>query len=395
MLRLLLCAALVAVIPVSAIAADPSSDARADASSAAAAAIVARVTKAADWQLANAEDASGFTYPHETSDKRGWVQAPFWIAVERLAKETGAPRFAAATDRIGAYNGWMPGDRVFHADDHAIIQMYVASHHRQPDIRKIAPSVTQLRAIMKVAPDGSMIFDPAKQQADGGFECQLRWCWSDALYMGPASWIGIGNAVGDPRFTAYADKEFWATHEALYSKEDGLFFRDSRFKTRTGEHGEKLYWSRGNGWVFAGLANILQILPADHPSRPRYVALFREMAASLLARQMADGFWPTSLAAPAGQGTAEASGTAFFVYGLAYGVNEGLLDARRFGPAAAKGWRGLDTALSAEGRLGLVQQIGDAPAKVDPKATQFYGTGGYIVAGLEVARGVRSGRIAL
>lgn len=363
---------------------------------ASAAHVLARTVRAAEWQMANAEDATGLTFPRDSSNKRGWVQAPFWIAVERLGEETGDKRFFEAVDRIGTYNRWMPGEHTFHADDYAVIQAYAASYRRDPQFAKIAPSLTQMLTVMKVAPKDPLVFDTTKSQPDGGgFACQTRWCWCDALFMAPASWIGVGNAVGDPRLIAYADSEFWATHDALYSKEYGLFFRDSRFFDMKGEFGEKLFWGRGNGWVFAGLANILRELPADHPSRPRYVQLFKEMAASLHKRQRADGFWATSLAAPLDRATSEASGTAFFVYGMAWGINNGLLDARHYGPLVSKGWRALDGVVSPEGRIGLVQQIGEAPDHVKASDTQFYGSGGFVLAGLEVRKALLAGRIAL
>jgi unsaturated rhamnogalacturonyl hydrolase len=126
-----------------------------------------------------------------------------------------------------------------------------------------------------------------------------------------------------PRYLVHADSEFWATTDLLYDKTEHLYFRDSRFIAKRSDAGAKIFWGRGNGWAFAGIARILQDLPKDHPSRPRYEALFKEMAAKIVTLQGEQGYWPVSLLEP--QKTPETSGTGFFVYGLAWGVNHGLL----------------------------------------------------------------------
>jgi hypothetical protein len=109
--------------------------------------------------------------------------------------------------------------------------------------------------------------------------CQARWCWSDAIFMAPPAWIALSKETWDPRYLAHADNEFWATTDLLYDKDEHLYFRDSRFIAKRSAAGAKIFWGRGNGWAFAGLARILQDLPKDHPSRPRYEAIFKEMAA--------------------------------------------------------------------------------------------------------------------
>ena len=171
--------------------------------------------------------------------------------------------------------------------------------------------------------------------------CQQRWCWCDALFMAPASWMAASRITGDPRYREYADTEYWATKDYLFDRGEHLFFRDSRFFSQRGSHGEKNFWGRGNGWVFAGLINILRELPRDHPNRKRYEALFIQMANKLLTRQRSDGFWATSLMAPPELSAAESSSTAFFTYGMASGVNLGLLNGERFATAAMRGWNAL------------------------------------------------------
>src|SRR5262249_17983483 len=146
--------------------------------------------------------------------------------------------------------------------------------------------------------------------------------------------------------------------------DERLFYRDSRFFDHRGSRGEKVFWGRGNGWVFAGLINILRELPRDYPNRVRYEALFIEMAEKLLSLQRLDGFWSTSLIGPPDSSVAESSSTAFFTYGMASGVSLGLLDHERFATSALRGWSALARAINGDGRVGRVQQIGDRPGPV-------------------------------
>jgi rhamnogalacturonyl hydrolase YesR len=178
--------------------------------------------------------------------------------------------------------------------------------------------------------------------------------------------------------------EFWAATDFLYDPAEKLYFRDSRFFERRDDKGRKLFWSRGNGWVFAGIANMLDALPANDPDRARLEALFTTMAARLASVQKPDGYWAPSLLGPENS-PPETSGTGFHVYGLAWGVNRGLLDAAAYRPAIDKGWAALTRAVAKDGRLGWVQQVSDRPEAVNEDDTQFYGVGAFLLAASAVA----------
>ena len=229
--------------------------------------------------------------------------------------------------------------------------------------------LAQFDQILANKPNVELTFDQAG--------CQQRWCWCDALFMAPASWMAISRITGVQRYRDFADSEFWATKEFLFDRDDHLFYRDSRFFDRRGPDRKKIFWGRGNGWVFAGLINILRELPRDYYSRKRYEALFIEMAEKLLRRQRPDGFWSASLLSRPELSVAESSGTAFFTYGIASGINLGLLDRGRFAKVALRGWGALIGALNADGRLGRVQQMDDRPGTVDVNDSQFYGSGAF------------------
>jgi rhamnogalacturonyl hydrolase YesR len=314
----------------------------------------------ADWQLDHIAN-----IPNLDSEETDWVQASFYIGLARWAAQSRDSRYFEVIRKLGERNDWRLGQRLYHADDHAIGQVYAAAFDYYGDRRMIAPMAAEFDRILANKPAVTLAYDQSGQ-------CQQRWCWCDALFMAPASWMD------------YADSEFWATKAYLFDEDEHLFFRDSRFFNERGLHGEKIFWGRGNGWVFAGLVNILHELPPDHPSRARYEALFIEMADELLTRQRLDGFWATSLMSPLESSNADSSGTAFFTYGMASGVNLGLLNRDRFSTAALRGWNALAGAVDPDGRLGRVQQIGDRPAPVDVNDIQLYGSGGLLLAGTAV-----------
>lgn len=330
----------------------------------------------AAWQTSHLDDLSYVTRLREHAEfRRGWVQAALYLGLERWAHTTGSAELAAKVVDWAEGNEYRLGGRLMHADDQAVGQVYLAL--RRDGLvgdEALAGLRAYLDAILAVPPRVALDFVPAFPDAD----CTARWCWSDALFMAPPAWMGLSAATGDPRYRDYADREFRATADFLFDEGAGLFFRDSRFFNERGPSGEKLLWSRGNGWAYAGIVHMLDTLPADDDARRFYEALFIRMSSALLGLQGDDGFWRSSLLAPASP--AEASGTAFFVYGMQRGVAMGLLDGEVYRPAIERGWSALVGAVSPEGRLGRVQQIGDAPDEVRPDSTQLYGAGAFLLA---------------
>ena len=326
----------------------------------------------ANWQLDRIVN-----IPTQEFEETGWVQASFYIGLARWAARSDDPRYFEAISRLGQRNEWRLGSRLYHADDHAIGQVYAASFDHYGDFRMIAPTAAQFDRVLADKPNVSLTFDEAGL-------CQQRWCWCDALFMAPASWMAASRITGDPRYREYADTEYWATKGYLFDRREHLFFRDSRFFSQRGSRGEKIFWGRGNGWVFAGLINILRELPRDHPNRIRYEALLIEMANKLFTRQRLDGFWATSLMGPLASSVSESSSTALFTYGIASGVSLGLLNRERFARAAIRGWNALAGVVDHDGRLSFVQQIGDKPGMVDVNDSHLYGSGMLLLAGTAV-----------
>jgi rhamnogalacturonyl hydrolase YesR len=340
-------------------------------------------SKVADWQLARLDGMHITTHMKEESrESRSWQQGAFWVGMTHLAHTTGEKRYMDAIFEQGKANHWRPGERIHHADDHVIAQSYLwaARHGAGKDV--IAPIRGTFDAILADPPVVHLSFYFAKNYGDA--QCLRRWCWCDAIFMSPPAWLDLANQTGEAKYRDYALAEFWAATDFLYDPAEKLYFRDSRFFERRDEQGRKLFWSRGNGWVFAGIANMLELLPRNHTDRPRLEALFRQMAGKLKTIQKSDGYWAPSLLGPENS-PAETSGTGFFVYGLAWGVNHGLLDASEYRPAILKGWDSLSRAVARDGRLGWVQQVSDRPEQVAESDTQFYGVGAFLLAASEVA----------
>lgn len=214
-----------------------------------------------------------------------------------------------------------------------------------------------------------------------------EWAWCDALFMGPPTLGLLSKVTDDPRYLELSNKLWWQTTNYLYDKNEALFYRDSRFFDRKEENGKKVFWSRGNGWVLAGMARLMETMPANYKDRNRYEVLFKAMAKRIASLQQADGTWRTSLLDPDSFPSKETSGTAFFCYGLAWGINNGLLPKNEYLPVVHKAWDALVHCVQPSGMLGFVQPIGNkAKAEIKASDTEVYGVGGFLLAGAELMK---------
>jgi unsaturated rhamnogalacturonyl hydrolase len=134
----------------------------------------------------------------------------------------------------------------------------------------------------------------------------------------------------------------------------------------------------------AGLVGVLEYMPGDYPRRQRFVEQFQQMAAAVAAIQGSDGLWRTGLLDPDSYSLPENSGSAFFTYALAWGVNNQILDPSVYTPIVAKAWKGLVSHIYADGRLGCIQSVADAPGKFKTTSSYVDGVGAFLLAGSEV-----------
>ncbi len=338
---------------------------------------LAAMERMADWQLARMTD---LQLPG-AQNPRDWQQAAFWIGMTALADRSANPRYRDAILGKGREVGWRLGDRPYHADDQAIGAVWLWAWRHGAGPESLAPVRAKLDSLVEDPHNGSLDFP---ESGSGKPDCTDRWCWCDALFMAPPTLWSLTDATGDPRYADYVDSEYSLSALTLFDREENLFYRDSRFIDRRGEHGEKLFWSRGNGWVMSGLARLIPLVPPDYKRRTFYLYLFTHMAARIVTLQRANGDWPPSLLGDPATAPDETSGTGFFVHALAWGIEARILPRAQYLPAVTRGWAALQRAIQPDGRLGWVQQVSDRPDKVAASDTQFYGVGAYLLAGAAV-----------
>jgi unsaturated rhamnogalacturonyl hydrolase len=334
-------------------------------------AVLSVMERVADWQLANPSI-------HKPTD---WTQGAGDAGFMALAGISGDVKYREAMLKMGESNQWRLGKRKFHADDHTVGQTYAElySFYREP--KMIAPMRARFDDILtNPATAPSLDFTLPKGKS------QELWSWCDALFMAPPAWVRVYTATGEEKYLNFAVNEWWRTTGYLYDTNEHLYFRDSTYFKKTEANGQKVFWGRGNGWVMGGLVRVLQYLPNNHPDRPRFEQQFKEMSAAVLKCQQPDGLWRASLLDPESYPLKETSGSGFYTYALAWGVNQGLLDRATFEPAVRKAWAALVACVEPDGKLTHVQPIGADPKKFDAGATEVYGVGAFLLAGSEVYR---------
>lgn len=219
------------------------------------------------------------------------------------------------------------------------------------------------------------------------------WWWIDALYMGMPVFSRLGVYYNDTLFFNKMHALYTNTklERGLFNTTENLWYRDESFDPPYyTPNGDDSYWSRGNGWVIAAHVRSLQLLPTSEIHRQEYIDTYLEMAEALRKRQREDGFWNCSLDDPNDFGGPETSGTAFFTYSLAWGINYGLLDSAIYYPIVEKSWKGLnETAVKENGFIGYIQGVGSNPASSQPvteNSISDFGVGAYLLAGSEIVK---------
>lgn len=314
--------------------------------------------KVADWQLERAR-------PHFDQD---WTYAALYAGFMAIPSTVSGSRYQDAMMEMGSGFSWQLGPRLGHADDEAIGQTYMQLYLERRDPAMMAPTRQSLDTVMQ-RPD-----DPAKP----------LWWWCDALFMAPPVFAELSSAMGDRRYIAFLDREWSITSSKLYDPAQHLFYRDASFLQKHEQNGKSVFWSRGNGWVMAGLVRVLEYLPKDDPLRPRYVEQLQQMASAVAPLQGNDGLWRPGLLDPNAYPLPENSGSAFITYALAYGIRESLLDRRHYLPIVKRAWAGLLSHVYKDGRLGCIQPIGAAPGDFTATSSYVYGVGAYLLAGSEI-----------
>jgi unsaturated rhamnogalacturonyl hydrolase len=223
------------------------------------------------------------------------------------------------------------------------------------------------------------------------------WHWVDAIQMAMPVFARLGVMYKDTNYfhrmyEMYAFTKYKHGDKGLYNAAEGLWWRDKDFDPPYKEpNGEDCYWSRGNGWVVAALVRILNTIPKNEAHRAEYLSDYKAMMAALIPIQRTDGYWNASLHDSTNFGGKELTGTSLFVYGMAWGINNKILDKKTYLPIVTKAWNAMaKESVHTNGFLGWVQGTGKEPKESQPvtydREPDFedFGLGCFLLAGSEV-----------
>jgi rhamnogalacturonyl hydrolase YesR len=273
-------------------------------------------------------------------------------------------------------------DYVLFGDWQICFQTYIDLYQLQPQKKKVA----RAKEVM-------------------GYEADSKahdyWWWADALYMVMPVMTKMYKLTGDTKYLDKLYENLCYSDSIMLDGETGLYFRDGKYvypKHKTAS-GKKDFWARGDGWVLAGLAKVLQDLPNTYTHQPFFVEKYVTLANAVKRLQQPEGHWTRSMMDPDQAPGYETSGTAFFCYGLLWGVNNGYLPKKEFVPAIEKAWYYLSTiALQTDGKVGYVQPIGERaiPGQMVGADSQAnFGVGAFLLAACEYYRYLQAGQVAL
>jgi unsaturated rhamnogalacturonyl hydrolase len=336
----------------------------------------------ADWQI-------NTPLTHHALD---WTNGALYAGMAEWAGIAGDEKYYEWLKEIGQKNEWKYYEQIkqplrrYHADDYCVGQMYIELYRHYKDKKMIEPIKTYLDQILKDPAKGGLLFVNTKD-----YSSQQRWSWCDALFMAPPVWAKFAKLSGKKIYLDFLYQEYKFTTDYLYDKEEDLYFRDSGYFTKKENNGAKVFWGRGNGWVFAGLPLIIRELPKKFEQKVYFETIFKQMAAKLLKLQDSNGFWHASMLDPASYPNPEMSATAFFVFGLAWGINNGYLDKDTYLPGVVKGWKAMVSSVWPDGKVGFIQPIGSDPKAVTKEMTEVYGVVGFLLAGTEITRLIEEG----
>lgn len=218
------------------------------------------------------------------------------------------------------------------------------------------------------------------------------WWWADGLYMVMPVMTKMHRITGDKKYLDKLYEYVLVSDSIMYDPDEALYYRDAKYvyPAHKSANGKKDFWARGDGWVLAGLAKVLKDVPADWEHRPFFTDKYVRMADAVVKLQQPGGYWSRSMMDEAHAPGPETSGTAFFTYGLLWGINNGYLNDAKYLDAAKKGWKYLsEKALQPDGSVGYVQPIGEKaiPGQVvDVHSTSNFGTGAFLLAACEYVR---------
>jgi rhamnogalacturonyl hydrolase YesR len=354
------------------------------------------IAKVNNWQYNN---------PWKETDDN-WIRGTYYTGVMASYLATGEKKLFDQCNAWGEKLNWQipalkPEHRASGVNLLTCGQTWLESYMVKKKKYKIEPIIAHL--------ENPRIRNPISNPLYWYFEGGRRYV--DGLYTGPPALAMLHKITGERKYLEWMDACFWDVYGALYDYEEGLFYRDIRFRKgyygevdknhtkpddvmweearrsyvyQETKQGKKVIWARGNGWAFAGIARILKYIPKDHANYERYKKVFQVMAEELKKRQQPNGFWYPNLDDPKDFGVKESSCTGFFTYGLAWGINNGILSQQEYLPVVKKSWSGLVSVVSEEGKVQWGQLVGASPYVVLQEDSHEYVTGMFLLAASEM-----------
>jgi len=336
------------------------------------------MVRAMEWQEA---------HPIFAVSPTDWTNGAYQVGIARAHATTQNQIFLAALKNLGYRNQWNTHDRFYHADDVTVSYgyLYLEMNDTRKNYVDLKPTETFIQ---------KHLYEPNKWRdgTDKDDSKRILWWWCDALFMAPPMLTLYSKHTGDQKYLDTMHKYYMETYNLLYNKEEHLFARDTRYQWKGNaddlkeENGKRIFWSRGNGWVLGGLALILDDMPKDYKHRDFYLNLYKEMAAKIKSIQPQDGLWRTSLLSPESFDHGEVSGSGFYTYALAWGINNGILDKSAYTPVVLNAWAALEKCQQETGMVGWVQNIGADPQPASADSWQNFGTGAFLLAGSEILK---------
>jgi unsaturated rhamnogalacturonyl hydrolase len=301
-----------------------------------------------------------------------WDGGAYMTGIMAMHRLTGDAKYLDFARQWAIKFKWMPCVTVFttSADDICCVQTYC-------EIYLLDPRPANDSMVANARANLENLFYKVKQRG--------IWSWDDALYMAPPAVSRYCAAIKNIEFLDSLDRYWWTTSANLYDTSYHLWYRDGGFKSQKAANGQPVFWSCGVAWVMGGITRVLQDMPAAHPRRQAFETQFREMAAAIKAEQgnnaLYGGLWTTSMRDHNQFPDPESSASAFFCFGLTWGINNHILDSAQYIGCVKKAWKDLVANVGTDGRLRRCQNVDFKPAGIDPNNSSVEGEAAFMLAG--------------
>lgn len=351
--------------------------------------VISTARNANDFFMNKYADPTEPTFVKKVRPSSLWTRAVYYEGLMALYDIDPQQRYLDYTDRWANFHQWTPrnGTNSNDADDQCCEQTYLMRFQQTQRSQQKNGTQQKIDSTM-IRP--TLINIAQQMQTKIGW-----WTWIDAIQMGMPVYAQLTEITGNRAYITHGMKMYrWSRNECgggLFNEKEGLWWRDADYVPPYQEKdGNNCYWSRGNGWVYAALVRCMNALPKKDAYYQELRKDFMSMSIALMKCQREDGFWNVSLSSPTTYGGKETTGTSLFLYGMAWGINQGYLKAKIYRPVIDKAWQAMERdAVHNDGFLGYVQGTGKDPSAGQPlsydKVPDFddYGVGCFLLAASE------------